>query len=134
MNIKYKKLNSDFSADKLKRFFDVAMSGKTKKQCKGIIKNSSVIIGAFDKEKLVGISRSLDDNTYAFLTDVVVLTDYQRNGIGKKLVMLVCEQLKKNNIKIIFCNTSKDLINFYKNSVSEFEYNSDEIILKIENF
>lgn len=52
----------------------------------GMIKNSNLIISAWEKEKLVGIARSLTDFHYAcYLSDLAVDIEYQRKGIGKKL-------------------------------------------------
>lgn len=56
--------------------------------------NSNLIVTAWDKDKLVGISRSLTDFCYCcYLSDLAVSKDYQRSGIGKKLI-----ELTKNEI------------------------------------
>lgn len=56
--------------------------------------NSNLIATAWDKDKLVGISRSLTDFCYCcYLSDLAVRKDYQIAGIGKKLI-----ELTKNNI------------------------------------
>ncbi len=53
----------------------------------GMLKNADLIITAWDGEKLVGIARTLTDYTYvAYLADLAVDADYQRQGIGKRLV------------------------------------------------
>lgn len=52
-----------------------------------MIKNANLTITAWDKEKLVGISRSLTDFAYvAYLADLAVDHQYQRSGIGKQLI------------------------------------------------
>jgi len=51
--------------------------------------NSNLIITAWDKNKLVGISRSLTDFCFCcYLSDLAVRKDYQVNGIGKQLIEL----------------------------------------------
>lgn len=56
--------------------------------------NSNLIATAWDKEKLVGISRSLTDFCYCcYLSDLAVRKDYQAAGIGRKLI-----ELTKSNI------------------------------------
>lgn len=52
-----------------------------------MLANASLTISAWDGEKLVGISRCLTDFSYvAYLADLAVDEDYQREGIGKKLI------------------------------------------------
>lgn len=52
-----------------------------------MIKNANLTITAWDGEKLVGISRSLTDFAYvAYLADLAVDQQYQRSGIGKRLI------------------------------------------------
>ncbi len=52
----------------------------------GMIKNSNLVVTAWDKEKLVGIARSVTDFHYAcYLSDLAVANNYQNLGIGKKL-------------------------------------------------
>lgn len=56
--------------------------------------NSNLIVSAWDKDKLVGVSRSLTDFCYCcYLSDLAVRKDYQATGIGRKLI-----ELTKNNI------------------------------------
>ncbi|MXV14760.1 GNAT family N-acetyltransferase [Hufsiella ginkgonis] len=51
--------------------------------------NSNVVISAWDGDRLVGISRALTDFCYScYLSDLAVLPDYQKTGIGKELVRL----------------------------------------------
>jgi len=52
-----------------------------------MLANANLTITAWDQEKLVGIARTLTDFSYvAYLADLAVDEDYQRQGIGKQLV------------------------------------------------
>ena len=54
---------------------------------KGMIQNASLTVTAWDKESLVGISRSVTDFCYAcYLSDLAVDRAYQRQGIGRELI------------------------------------------------
>jgi N-acetylglutamate synthase-like GNAT family acetyltransferase len=56
--------------------------------------NSNLIVTAWDKDKLVGIARSLTDFSYCcYLSDLAVRKDYQKGGIGKKLIALTKEYI-----------------------------------------
>ena len=60
----------------------------------GMLNNSNLIITAWDAERLVGISRSLTDFTYvAYLADLAVDAEYQRQGIGKQLIQETRQRL-----------------------------------------
>jgi len=53
----------------------------------GMIDNASILISAWDNEKLIGIARALSDFTYVtYLADLAVDENYQHQGIGKKLI------------------------------------------------
>lgn len=132
-NFTYKKLSKKFPADKLKFFFNESSPGKTLSQCQNIIDHSSVIIGAYDKNRLIGIGRSLDDKVYAFITDIIVNRDYRGKGIGSQIVKALCDQLIKRNIKMIHCSTEKKLVPFYQSKV-KFEYDPKDITLFLKNF
>ncbi len=57
-------------------------------QClEGMLKNANLTVTAWDDEKLVGIARSVTDFSYCcYLSDLAVDTEYQRRGIGKRLI------------------------------------------------
>ena len=60
-----------------------------------MIRNADIIVTAWDKERLVGIARTLTDFSYvAYLADLAVDNDYQKRGIGKALVEKTREKLK----------------------------------------
>ena len=49
--------------------------------------NSNLVVTAWDKDKLVGISRSLTDFCYCcYLADLAVREEYKHKGIGKKMI------------------------------------------------
>jgi ribosomal protein S18 acetylase RimI-like enzyme len=53
----------------------------------GMLKNANLIITAWQCSRLVGIARSLTDFTYvAYLADLAVDSEYQRQGIGRRLI------------------------------------------------
>jgi ribosomal protein S18 acetylase RimI-like enzyme len=62
----------------------------------GMINNSNLIITAWDGDRLIGISRALTDFTYvAYLADLAVDVEYQRRGIGKRLILETRQRLGK---------------------------------------
>jgi GNAT superfamily N-acetyltransferase len=52
-----------------------------------MLEHANLTVTAWDGERLIGISRSLTDFAYvAYLADLAVDADYQRRGIGKRLI------------------------------------------------
>ena len=52
-----------------------------------MLRNANLVITAWDRDLLVGISRSLTDFSYAtYLSDLAVRESHQRRGIGKELI------------------------------------------------
>lgn len=52
-----------------------------------MIGHAGLIVTAWDDQKLVGIARTLTDFAYvAYLADLAVDADYQRSGVGKRLI------------------------------------------------
>lgn len=55
--------------------------------------NSLCVLGAYDSEKLVGIIRAVGDGqTIVFVQDIIVLPEYQRKGIGTKMMKAVIDK------------------------------------------
>ena len=52
-----------------------------------MLRNADVIVTARDGEKLVGVSRAITDFAFCcYLSDLAVDLEYQRKGIGKRLI------------------------------------------------
>lgn len=57
--------------------------------------NASLIISAWEGDRLVGIARTLTDFSYvAYLADLAVDAGYQRQGIGKTLIAETKQRLR----------------------------------------
>jgi ribosomal protein S18 acetylase RimI-like enzyme len=52
-----------------------------------MLENASLVVTAWDGERLVGLARTLSDFLYVgYLSDLAVHAEYQRQGIGKELI------------------------------------------------
>lgn len=64
--------------------------------------NSNLIITAWLGDDLIGISRSLTDFCYAcYLSDLAVKKEYQKEGVGKKLIELTEKEIGKETALIL---------------------------------
>jgi predicted GNAT family N-acyltransferase len=83
------------------------------------LENSPFIIVAKDGNKTVGMARLVSDGGYVvFIVDVLVLPEYQRNGIGKTMMKKIMEYIN-NKLKDGYCiqvdlMAAKDKEKFYQ--------------------
>lgn len=74
--------------------------------------NANLVITAWDSECLIAVARSLTDFCYCcYLSDLAVQLDYQKQGIGKKLIELTQEQIGEQTALILLA--APGAINYY---------------------
>ncbi len=74
--------------------------------------HSNLVVSAWDNEKLVGISRSLTDFCYCcYLSDLAVRRDYQKKGIGKKLIALTKEIIGDQTMLLLL--SAETVLDYY---------------------
>jgi predicted N-acetyltransferase YhbS len=67
-----------------------------------MFQNSNLIITAWDKDKLVGVSRTITDWVWcSYLADLAVNPDYKKSGIGKKLIDLTREKTGEQSMLLL---------------------------------
>lgn len=68
-----------------------------KKRLERMLKNSNLIISARENGKLVGVARALTDFSWCcYISDIAIRKEYQKRGIGKRLVAEIRKVLGKN--------------------------------------
>jgi len=69
--------------------------------------NSNLIVTAWDKDKLVGISRSLTDFCYCcYLSDLAIREEYKHKGIGRKLIEITKEIVSDQSMLLLLAAPS----------------------------
>lgn len=82
---------------------------------KNAIDNSLKVLTAWDEDKLVGLIRVVGDGyTIMYIQDILILENYQKKGIGSKLLKLVLEQYKSIRQIILMTDKTEKTINFYE--------------------
>ena len=100
-------------------------------QAKAGLDNSDFIVACRDENSIIGCARIFWDKGYiAYLADVMVKPEYQKQGIGKRLVneclAYVDSQLKPNwRIKIVIVS-SKGKEQFYQKLGFEIRPNDND--------
>lgn len=83
---------NDIPLDTLIEFYHASTLGQrrpveNRETMAAMLRHANLVISAWEGEKLVGIARSLTDFLYvAYLADLAVHQDYQRQGIGLELI------------------------------------------------
>lgn len=96
MNIEYKETKGFTKKEIEELFLSVGwLSGKYPHRLIKALKSSSLVVTAWDGDKLVGLIRALDDGEMvAFLHYLLVRPDYQGKGIAARLLAMVKERYK----------------------------------------
>ena len=116
MNIEYK-LNKNITSTEFINILKNSTLGERRpiddlKIIKGMIENADIIVTATIKNKIIGVARAVTDFNYCcYLSDLAVDKQYQKNGIGKKLISKVQEQLN-DKCKIILLS-APDATEYY---------------------
>jgi len=75
------------------------LGGRTPEALERAFRNSYACVLVYDDETLVGLARALCDGEYqAVIYDVVLLPEYQKRGIGKRMMEELLKQIPANNI------------------------------------
>ena len=84
------------------------------------IENALFLVTALIDGKIAGLTRVGGDGGYTiFITDVIVLPEYQKKGIGKKLMAKAMDFIRESYVKkgqsvIVYLMSNKGLEHFYK--------------------
>ncbi len=91
---------------------------------KKLLNNSNFFVFvAKDRDQLIGgltahvLDRYDNEKPSAYVYDLAILTDYQRKGIGKKLMATLNEYCEKNGFNEVFVQAETDdfqAVNFYR--------------------
>ena len=73
------------------------------------------VFGAFDGETLVGLVRAVGDGeTIVFLQDILVRPEYQRRGIGRRLVAALLEEFPQVRQLHLLTDDLPETVGFYR--------------------
>lgn len=75
------------------------LSDHTAKEQETIFTNSYAVVFVYHKETLVGVGRALSDGVcQAAIYNIALEEEFQGNGTGKKLINLLLDQVKGQNV------------------------------------
>lgn len=92
---------------------------------KNAFSHSADVLAAYQGDKLVGIIRVVGDcYSILYIQDILILPDYQRQGIGTALMKEILNKYKNVYQKVLLTDRTEKTIAFYKSF--GFELVSDE--------
>ncbi len=78
-------------------------------------KNSLLTLGAYDGDRLVGIVRTVGDGySVVYVQDILIRSDYQRQGIGTKLLRKILDAFPNVYQMVLLTDNSPKTAAFYK--------------------
>jgi GNAT superfamily N-acetyltransferase len=107
MDIEYK-VNAPVTADRFIELLNKSTLGERRpvkdRECmQGMVKNSNLMVSAWNGDRLIGVACSMTDFHYAcYLSDLAVDKEYQNKGIGKKLQEMTLNELGPNCNLILY--------------------------------
>ena len=85
-----------------------------------------VSVGAWKNDVLIGFARAVSDGRFrAYIEDVVIHKEFQKLGIGTKLVSVLLEEL--SHIDVVSLFSEDDLIPFYEKN--NFRYSKSQFVM-----
>ena len=104
-----------FDIEKIIKVFEssgIVRPTKEKERIKSMFENANLIYFAYDNGELIGLARCVTDFSYCcYLSDLAVKKDYQKQGIGKKLVEKVREHIGEKVSLVLL--SAKSAMNYY---------------------
>lgn len=133
MNISYSE-EKNFTKDQIQDLFLSVnwVSGEYPNRLYKVLMNSSTIITAWDKDRLVGLVRVLDDTEMvAYVHYVLVHPEYHGNGIAGHMIEMVKEKYK-NYLYLEVMPEERKNAGFYQKH--GFQIMQDGVAMQICNF
>lgn len=79
---------------------------------KEMFANSTLVVSAWHEDELIGISRALTDFVWCcYLADLAVRKDFQKAGVGRRLVELTREKVSEKSMVLLL--SVPDALGYY---------------------
>ncbi|MBL8165526.1 MAG: GNAT family N-acetyltransferase [Anaerolineae bacterium] len=100
--------------DQLNALFDSAWEHHRPRDFQPILRHSLLYIGAFQGQQLVGfVNVAWDGGIHAFVLDTTVHQQYQRRGIGQRLMQTAIDAARTRHIEWLHVDYEPQLTLFY---------------------
>ncbi|MEK4512101.1 GNAT family N-acetyltransferase [Paenibacillus sp. FSL K6-2524] len=88
---------------------------KGSQQLEEALNKSWFVVSALHNDKVVGFGRIISDGVYqGFICDLIVLPEYQNNGVGTNILKKLLLKCKENNILMVQLFAAVNKSQYYK--------------------
>ena len=92
------------------------------------IRNSTYVVTMWHGEKMIGLARCIsDDVSICYLQDILIHPEYQRQGVGRTLLLNCLERFAHVRTKVLLTDDEERQIKFYES----FGYKNTKELKKI---
>ena len=106
--------------------------GHRRSELQQAVGNSTYVVSAWSDDRLIGLARGLSDDSAIFvLQDILVHPDFQRMGIGRKLIWNCLDRFKHVRSRILLTDDEEKQLRFYESvgfknakDLTQFEINT----------
>lgn len=89
--------------------------GQARENLPKAIRHSTYVVSAWIGDRLVGLARGLSDEVSIFyLQDILVHPDFQRRGIGRKLLINCLQRFQHVRMKVLLTDDREEQLKFYE--------------------
>ncbi len=108
------RVSPNVTNDELNKLFAAAWNEFESTDFRPVLKRSLAFVCAYHSQRLVGfVNLAWDGGSHAFVLDTTVHPDYQRRGIGKRLIEKAVEAASERNVEWLHVDFEPHLQNFY---------------------
>ncbi|MGE6259264.1 GNAT family N-acetyltransferase [Heyndrickxia sporothermodurans] len=117
MNIVFKE-DKQIEQESLKNLYEnVEWYAYTKdlNQLQQALKNSLYVLSVWENEQLIGLTRVVGDGlTILYIQDILVLNNYQNQGIATEMMKKIIEKYNDVRQKVLLTEEAPDVRHFYQ--------------------
>lgn len=108
------RVSPNVTNDELNELFRVTWNEFESTDFRPILKHSLAFVCAYHLQRLIGlVNLAWDGGSHAFVLDTTVHPDYQRRGIGKRLIEKAVEAASERDVEWLHVDFEPHLQDFY---------------------
>ncbi len=129
---------TNYNEEEIIRLYDsVGWSSYTNRptMLKKAYENSLYVLGAYEENELIGVVRVTGDgHSMIYIQDIIVLPEYQRRGVGAKLLKDAMSRYPDVYQTILLTKNEEKTVKFYESLGFTADFNIGCVAFAIHNY